>query len=51
MSFRSFNGLGGLCNALGTIATLRAQGKSLYESVAAIFDMPTPTTNVMKIAS
>jgi hypothetical protein len=38
MSFRSFGGLGGLCDALGAIATLRAQGKSLYESVAAIFD-------------
>jgi hypothetical protein len=40
MSFRSFDGLGGLCDALGAIATLRAQGKSLYESVAAIFDRP-----------
>ena len=41
MSFRSFTGLGGLCDALGAVATLRTQGKSLYESVAAIFDMPT----------
>jgi len=40
MSFRSFGGLGGLCDALGAIATLRVQGKSLYESVAAIFDRP-----------
>ena len=41
MSFRSFGGLEGLCNALGKIATFRAQGKSLYESVAAIFELPT----------
>ena len=40
MSFRSFSGLEGLCDALGAIATLRAQGKSLFESVAAIFDAP-----------
>jgi hypothetical protein len=49
MSFRSFGGLGGLCDALGTIATLRAKGKSLYESVAAIFDMP--SSKEMKKAS
>ena len=41
MSFRSFGGLSGLCDALGAIATMRAQGKSLFESVAAIFDKPT----------
>ena len=40
MSFRSFGGLEGLCNALGTIATLRTQGKNLYESVAAVFELP-----------
>ena len=39
MAFRSFGSLGKLCNALGRIATLREQGKSLCESVAAIFDM------------
>jgi len=42
MAFRSFMSLDGLCNALGVIATLRAKGKSLYESVATIFDMPLP---------
>jgi len=40
MSFRSFESLESLCNTLGAIATLRNQGKSLYESIAAIFDMP-----------
>jgi len=40
MAFRSFDSLEDLCNTLGTIATLRSQGKSLYESIAAIFDMP-----------
>jgi hypothetical protein len=40
MAFRSFGSLDKLCNALGTIATLREQGKSLFESVSAIFDMP-----------
>jgi len=40
MSFRSFSGLEGLCNALGTIATIRSQGKSLYASVSEIFGKP-----------
>jgi len=40
MAFRSFGSLDKLCNALGTIATLREQGNSLFESVSAIFDMP-----------
>ena len=40
MAFRSFDSLDDLCNALGVIATLRTHGKNLYESVAAIFDMP-----------
>jgi hypothetical protein len=40
MCFRSFGSLEELCNVLGVIATLREQGKNLYESVAAIFDMP-----------
>ena len=38
MAFRSFGNLSELCNALGTIATLRSRGNNLYESVAAIFD-------------
>lgn len=45
MSFRSFGGLEGLCNALGTIATIRAQGKSLYASVAEIFEKPSQNPN------
>jgi len=40
MAFRSFGGLDKLCDALGVVATLRESGKNLYESVAAIFDMP-----------
>jgi hypothetical protein len=38
MAFRSLGGLEELCNALGTIATLRSRGKSLYGSIVAIFD-------------
>jgi len=40
MAFRSFNSLDKLCCALGVIATLREQGKNLYDSVAAVFDIP-----------
>jgi len=40
MTFRSDEGLVGLCNSLGVIATLRAQGGSIYEGTASIFDMP-----------
>ena len=40
MVFRSENGLDNLCDSLGVIASLRANGKSLYESVATIFDFP-----------
>lgn len=40
MGFRSFGGLECLCNALGVVATLRGQGKNLYESAAEIFDIP-----------
>jgi hypothetical protein len=40
MSFRSFAGLDELCNVLGIIATIRARGENLFESVSAIFNMP-----------
>jgi len=40
MAFRSFGGLDNFCQSIGIIASLRAQGKNLYESVAAIFDVP-----------
>ena len=40
MAFRSFLSLDQLCNALGVIATLRSKGKSLFESVATLFDTP-----------
>ena len=40
MTFRSFDSLDFLCQSLGTVASLRAQGKNLYESVASIFDRP-----------
>jgi len=42
MTFRSFDSLAYLCAALGSIASLRAQGKNVYEGVAAIFDAPLP---------
>jgi hypothetical protein len=45
MTFRSFGGLEYLCHALGAIATLREQGKNLYESIASIFDMPVISAN------
>ena len=38
MAFRSFGGLDHLCSALGAVASLREQGKNLYDSVAMIFD-------------
>lgn len=37
MSFRSFEGLGFVCDALGVIADIRNQGKNLYDSLADIF--------------
>jgi hypothetical protein len=37
MTFRSDGGLDYLCQSLGTVATVRAQGKNLYESVASMF--------------
>jgi hypothetical protein len=38
MSFRSFDYFGYLCQSMGTVASLRAQGANLYDSVAAIYD-------------
>ena len=38
MTFRSFEGLGYLCDSLSVIASLREQEKSLYEGVAEIFN-------------
>jgi hypothetical protein len=38
MTFRSFASLGYLCNTMGIVASLRAQDKNLYTSVASIFD-------------
>ena len=37
ISFRSFEGLGFVCDALGVIADIRNQGKNLYDSLADIF--------------
>ena len=42
MAFRSFRGLEYLCDALSVIASLREQGKKLYEEVAGIFDRKNP---------
>jgi len=41
MTFRSFEGLDYLCRSLGTVASLRAQGENLYDSVASIYDRVT----------
>ena len=38
MAFRSWGGLHYLCCSLGVIESLRATGKNLYESLAAVFD-------------
>jgi hypothetical protein len=38
MAFRSFGGLEELCRCLGTIASLRSQGKNLFEGVGSIFN-------------
>jgi len=43
MAFRSWDGLDNLCKSLGMIASLRAQEKNLYDSVASIFDRETAT--------
>ena len=38
MTFRSWEGLEYLCDSLGMVALLHAQGKNLYEDVASIFN-------------
>jgi hypothetical protein len=38
MTFRSFVSLGYLCQSLGILESLRAQGSNLYNSVASIYD-------------
>jgi len=38
MTFRSFDSLDYLCRSMGTVASLRAQGSNLYDSVASIYD-------------
>ena len=40
MAFRSWGSLEDLCDSLGMIASLCSQGKSLFESVATIFNTP-----------
>ena len=42
ISFRSFDSLGYLCDSLGMIASLRAQGKGLLSGAAAAFDQAIP---------
>jgi hypothetical protein len=38
MTFRSFGSLDYLCRSMGIVASLRAQGGSLYDNVASIYD-------------
>ena len=42
ISFRSFESLGYLCDSLGVIASLRAQGDSLLSGTAEVFEQATP---------
>jgi hypothetical protein len=42
MTFRSFDGLDYLCQSMGVVASSRALGQNLFESVAATFDRPLP---------
>ena len=46
MSFRSFEGLGFVCDALGVIADIRYQGKNLYNSLADIFSPKLPSLSL-----
>jgi hypothetical protein len=41
MAFRSFDGLDYYTQSIGVVATLRAQGKNLYDSVTSKFNIPT----------
>jgi hypothetical protein len=47
MTFRSFEGLGYLCDALSVIASIREQGKNLYEEVSGIFNRKKPERNAI----
>jgi hypothetical protein len=48
MTFRSFAGLDYLCRGMGVIASARALGQNLFESVTTIFDRPLrDNTNVI----
>jgi len=38
MTFRCFESLDWLCRSMGTVASLRAENKNLYDSVASIYD-------------
>jgi len=38
MTFRSFDSLEHLCDSMGVLASLQAQGRNIYTSVASIFD-------------
>ena len=49
MTFRSFEGLGHLCDALSVIASIREQGKNLYEEVVGIFDRISPVRSEIAI--
>jgi hypothetical protein len=43
ISFRSFEGLGYLCDSLGVIASLPVQGNGLLSGAAAVFDQASPS--------
>ena len=47
MTFRSFEGLENLCDALSIIASLREQGKNLYEEVSVIFERNNSGKNII----
>ena len=51
MTFRSDKGLEYLCDSLGIVASLRAQGGNLYEKVAAKFDteIKQPVPSILKV--
>ena len=47
MTFRSFEGLEYLCDALSIIASLREQGKNLYKEVSGIFERKNPDRSII----